>query len=107
VNAPRLEADRRRDTRRQDAAALLAYRPGGLARRTDSEPAGVHSLDLPPLWRACLVVETAGKLWLVPNSPDGWKRRLPLTMTTDARRDRLTPARGADLALLGIPEKAS
>lgn len=58
------------------------------------------------LLRACLVVETAGKLWLVPNSPDGWQRRLPLTMTTDARRDRLTPARNADLPFLGIPTEA-
>jgi hypothetical protein len=58
------------------------------------------------LLRACLVVETAGKLWLVPNSADGWQRRLPLTMTTDARRDRLTPARNADLSFLGIPATA-
>ena len=59
------------------------------------------------LLHASLVVETAGKLWLVPNSPDGWKRRLPLTLTTDARRDRLTPARDADLSFLGIPTKAT
>ena len=59
------------------------------------------------LLHASLVVETAGKLWLVPNSPDGWKRRLPLALAPDARRDRLTPARGADLSFLGIPTKAS
>lgn len=55
------------------------------------------------LLRGSLVVETAGKLWLVPNSLNGWKRRLPLAMTADARRDRLTPARDADLSFLGIP----
>lgn len=54
------------------------------------------------LLRACLVVETAGRLWLVPNSADGWQRRLPLTMTADARNDRLKPARDADLSFLGI-----
>lgn len=59
------------------------------------------------LLRASLVVETAGGLWLVPNSPDGWKRRLPLTLTADARQDRLKPARDADLSFLGIPTKAS
>jgi hypothetical protein len=55
------------------------------------------------LLRVSLVVETAGGLWIVPNSADGWKRRLPLTMTADARRDRLKPARDADLSFLGIP----
>lgn len=59
------------------------------------------------LLRASLVVEIAGRLWLVPNSPDGWKRRLPLALTADARKDRLTPARDADLTFLGIPNKAS
>jgi len=59
------------------------------------------------LVRASLVVETAGKLWLVPNSADGWKRRLPLTLTAAARKDRLTPAPGADLSFLGTPTKAS
>ena len=59
------------------------------------------------LLRASLVVETAGKLWLVPNSPDGWKRRLPLALTPDARKERLMPAPDADLPFLGIPTKAS
>lgn len=59
------------------------------------------------LLRRSLVVETAGRLWLVPNSPDGWKRRLPLTLAPDARKDRLTLARDADLSFLGIPNKAS
>lgn len=53
--------------------------------------------------RACLVVKTAGRLWLVPNSPDGWTRRLPLAMTAKTRKERLTPAPAADLARLGIP----
>jgi len=59
------------------------------------------------LLRASLVVETAGKLWLVPNSADGWKRRLPLAMAPDARRDRLKLARDANLSFLRIPTKAS
>ncbi|HPM79137.1 MAG TPA: hypothetical protein PLF81_00465 [Candidatus Anammoximicrobium sp.] len=59
------------------------------------------------LLRRFLVVETAGRLWLVPNSPDGWQRRLPLALAPDARRDRLTPAPSADLSFLGIPNKAS
>lgn len=59
------------------------------------------------LLRRFLVVETAGKLWLVPNSPDGWKRRLPLALAPDARTERLTPARDADLFFLGIPPTLS
>jgi hypothetical protein len=49
-----------------------------------------------------LVVKTAGRLWLVPNSADGWKHRLPLAMTAKTRKERLTPAPDADLSFLGI-----
>ena len=40
-----------------------------------------------PLW-ASLAVEGGGKLRMVPKSPDGWKRRLPLAMTSEARDER-------------------
>ncbi len=49
--------------------------------------------------------DAAGKA--VPATADGWKRRLPLALAPDARKDRLTPARDADLSFLGIPTKAS
>ena len=59
------------------------------------------------LLRASLVVECGGKLLMVPKSPDGWKRRLPLAMSDKARHQRLTPARDADLSFLGIPAELS
>jgi hypothetical protein len=71
------EAERRaRDARRQDAAALLAYRPGGLARRTGVKPSGVHSLDLPPLWRVCRV--STGRAGKTPPTAESWLTGTPI-----------------------------
>jgi hypothetical protein len=55
------------------------------------------------LLRASFAVESGGAFWLVPNSLDGWEHRSPLVMTAEARKARLTLARGADLSFLGIP----
>lgn len=56
------------------------------------------------LLRASLVVETAGQLWLVPRSRNGWSRRHKLTMTPAAKRERLRPARGVTADWLGVPQ---
>lgn len=53
------------------------------------------------LLRASVVVEHAG-LWLVPRVPDGWQRRVPLTMTDAAKAQRLRPARDVTAGWLGI-----
>lgn len=36
-----------------------------------------------------LVVDHDGHLWIVPNVAGGWERRLPLTLSPEARADRL------------------
>jgi hypothetical protein len=56
------------------------------------------------LLRASVVVEAAGGLWIVPRTPGGWQRRQRLTMTPEARADRLKPARNIAADWLGIPE---
>jgi hypothetical protein len=53
------------------------------------------------LLRASVVVEHGG-LWLVPSVPDGWQRRVALTMTPEARAERLRPAKDVTPAWLGI-----
>lgn len=56
------------------------------------------------LLRVSLVVELPdGSLWMVPDSPDGWRRRARLTMTADARRDRLARVK-RDVSHLGLPD---
>ena len=55
------------------------------------------------LARASLVVEFSRRLWLVPRTPGGWTHRALLTMTDEARAERLTPAPRADGDLLGLP----
>lgn len=55
------------------------------------------------LLRVSLVVEHGGELWLVPQRPGGWTHRSRITMTAQARAERLKPARGIDAAGLGIP----
>ena len=56
------------------------------------------------LLRVSVVVETAAGLWLVPRAAGGWQRRQRLTMTPEARAERLTPARDVAAAWLGCPE---
>ena len=56
------------------------------------------------LLRSSVVVEDQGGLWLVPRSQGGWQRRQRLTLSPEARVERLSPARGIDLAWLGIAQ---
>ena len=55
------------------------------------------------LLRRSVVVEDQAGLWLVPRSSDGWRRRLRLTLTAEARAERLKPAKDIDAAALGVP----
>lgn len=55
------------------------------------------------LLRALVVVERRGEWWLVPRAPDGWQRRTRLTMSAEARRERLRPIFDIDGSQLGIP----
>jgi hypothetical protein len=69
------------------------------ARRADS-PTVVYR---DTLLRVMLVVEHDGQLWLVPRRPGGWSSRQRLTMTPEARRERLRAARDVTPGCLGIP----
>jgi hypothetical protein len=55
------------------------------------------------LLRVTVVVAHGGQLWLCPRRPGGWASRQRLTMTTEAREQRLTPARDVEPGWLGIP----
>lgn len=74
---------------------------GPQALRDDRTAAVVYS---DRLLRASVVVETAGGLWIVPRTPGGWQRRQRLTMTPEARADRLKTAGNIAADWLGIPE---
>nr|HPM84339.1 hypothetical protein [Candidatus Anammoximicrobium sp.] len=52
-------------------------------------------------------VEHAGQLWLVPHRPGGWAARQRLTLTDEARQERLRPARDIDPGWLGIGSPAA
>ncbi len=67
---------------------------------TATDPAPVIYRDA--LLHVLLVVERDGQLWLCPRRPGGWSSRQRLTMTTEARQQRLTPARDVTPAWLGI-----
>jgi len=79
-------------TRRRQAQMTKADSHG------DAAPV-IYSDALLPV---CVVVEADGELWLVPRRPGGWSSRQRLTMTPEARQQRLTPARDATAAWLGI-----
>ncbi len=49
-----------------------------------------------------LVVAHGGQLWLVPPRQGGWSARMPLTLTAEARAERLRPAKGVAAEWLGI-----
>ena len=66
---------------------------------------GAFTVYRDKLARASLVVEFGRRLWLVARTPGGWARRALLTMTNEARTERLTPAPRADGELLGLPGK--
>jgi len=56
------------------------------------------------LMRSSLVVQDGGgQLWIVPRCRDGWRRRHKLTLTSEARSERLRPAK-VDRTWLVIPE---
>ncbi len=79
-------------------------------RRPDAEPQALQPDSIAAvvysdrLLRASVVVEAAGGLWIVPRTPGGWQRRQRLTMTPEARADRLKTARNIAADWLGIPE---
>ena len=56
------------------------------------------------LLRASLVVELDRRLWMVPKAENGWHHRLPLTLSPEAKAERLRPARGITAGWLGIRE---
>ena len=58
------------------------------------------------LLRVSVVVENDAGLWLCPRRPGGWQNKTRLTMTPQARSERLRPAKGIDAATLGIPEES-
>ncbi len=58
------------------------------------------------LLRISVVVENDAGLWIVPRAAGGWQRRQRLNMTPQAQAERLRPARGIDLAWLGIPDES-
>ena len=58
------------------------------------------------LLRVTVIVELGGVLWLVPKSPNGWKRRQRLRLTPQAELERLRPA-NISAAWLGVPTGTS
>ncbi len=56
------------------------------------------------LLQSLLVVQHDDTLHLVPNVEGGWARRFRITMTEEAKRDRLRPAQDVDPAWLGCPQ---
>lgn len=76
--------------------------PDPRATRTDGPTAIYRDSAL----RVLLVVEHGGALWLVPRRPDGWSNRSSVTMTHEARAERLRPARDVTLDWLGIGAQA-
>lgn len=81
-----------------DLPALLEIDPA--AERHAPEPATVYRDSL---LSRLLVVQHGGQLWLVPPRPGGWSARMPLTLTAEARAERLRPAKEVTAAWLGVP----
>ena len=77
-----------------------------MRRMKASEKGGGVNIYADNLLRVTVVVDVDGEWWLVPKSPNGWKRRQRLRLTPQAELERLRPA-NISAAWLGVPTGTS